>query len=401
MLRLDLLKELSLKTPSKIVMLVLDGLGGLPRPETGRTELETARTPNLDRLAQEGICGLTDPVGRGITPGSGPGHLGLFGYDPLQYTVGRGVLEALGIDFELREGDVAARGNFCTVDGNGLIADRRAGRISNDTNARLCEKLRGIVLDGVETHVVPVREHRFVLVFRGRDLEARVADTDPQREGQPPLEAVALESGSKATADLANQFVSGTLEVLRDEHPANMILLRGFSQHPSLPTMQDVYKLNPAAIASYPMYRGLAKLAGMIVLPTGTGLADEFGTLKSSYGEHDFFFIHVKKTDSSGEDGNFDDKVSVIEEVDRLLPRATELEPDVIVVTGDHSTPALLKGHSWHPVPILLHSRTCRPDGASEFSEAACTGGGLGRFPAAEIMPLAMAHALKLAKYGA
>lgn len=398
---LEFLGELAQQTSTKIVLLVLDGLGGLPRPDTGKTELETARTPNLDRLAAEGVCGVVDPVARGITPGSGPGHLGLFGYDPLQFTVGRGVLEALGIDFDLQKGDVAVRGNFCTVDAHGLVVDRRAGRITTETNRELCDKLSGIALDGIELHVVPVKEHRLVVVFRGDGLEADVADTDPQLVGKPPLAAVAHSPNARRTADLANDFISKARSVLADSHPANMVLLRGFSQHPDLPTMQEIYKLTPAAIASYPMYRGLAKLAGMKVLETGASVADEIETLEQRYGEHDFFFLHVKKTDSFGEDGNFDGKVAVLEEVDGLLPMITGLSPDVIVVTGDHSTPALLKGHSWHPVPILLHSGTCRCDSVADFSEGSCVGGGLGRFPAAEIMPLAMAHAQKLAKYGA
>jgi 2,3-bisphosphoglycerate-independent phosphoglycerate mutase len=401
MLSLEILGELAQQTPTKIVLLVLDGLGGLPRPETGKTELETARTPNLDRLAAGGVCGIVDPVARGITPGSGPGHLGLFGYDPLQFTVGRGVLEALGIDLDLQKGDVAVRGNFCTVDARGLVVDRRAGRITTETNHELCEKLSGIALDGVELHVVPVKEHRLVVVFRGDGLEADVADTDPQQVGKPPLAAVAHSPGARRTADLANDFISKARSVLADSHPANMVLLRGFSQHPDLPTMQEIYKLTPAAIASYPMYRGLAKLAGMKVLKTGANVADEIETLEQRYEEYDFFFLHVKKTDSFGEDGNFDGKVAVLEEVDELLPRITGLGPDVMVVTGDHSTPALLKGHSWHPVPILLHSGTCRRDSVADFSERSCVGGELGRFPATEIMPLAMAHAQKLAKYGA
>jgi 2,3-bisphosphoglycerate-independent phosphoglycerate mutase len=401
MLSLDQIKELSRQTPSRIVLLVIDGLGGLPGRETGKSELETARIPNLDGLAARGICGMVDPVGRGITPGSAPGHLGLFGYDPARYTVGRGILEALGIDFDIRAGDVAVRGNFCTVDKNGIVTDRRAGRISTGENSRLCKKLSSIRLDGAEVLVEPVKEHRFVLVFRGEGLTGDVSDTDPQQVAFAPLPARPHAARGQKVADLANEFVEKAARELADSQPANMVLLRGFSQHPELPTFEELYRLKPAAIASYPMYRGLAKLAGMKILETGATIRDEFDTLKQYFAEHDYFFVHVKRTDSSGEDGNFDVKVSVLEEVDGLLPRILELEPDVIVVSGDHSTPAVLKAHSWHPVPVVLYSKWCRPDGVKEFSERACASGGLGRFPAMEIMPLAMANALKLAKFGA
>jgi len=401
MLKLNQLKDLSRQSQTKIVLLVIDGLGGLPRPETGKTELETARTPNLDRLASQGICGVTDPVAQGITPGSAPGHLALFGYDPIEFAVGRGILEAIGIDFDLKKGDVAARGNFCTVGPKGIVVDRRAGRISTEENAELCKALSRIALSGVELFVVPVREHRFAAIFRGKGLSGDVSDSDPQQVGMAPLTVVPLLPTGDRMASLANEFVARAKSALADRHPANMILLRGFSQHPDLPSMVDTYKLNPAAIAAYPMYRGLAKLVGMKVLDTGSSIEDEFSTLRQRYGEHDFFFIHVKKTDSAGEDGNFDGKVTVLEEVDGLLPCITDLHPDVIVVTGDHSTPAMLKGHSWHPVPLILYSRWCRPDSVQQFGERACAAGGLGRFPAVEVMPLAMAHALKLAKYGA
>jgi 2,3-bisphosphoglycerate-independent phosphoglycerate mutase len=401
MLTLDQIRDLSRETPSKIVLLVFDGLGGLAREDTDKTELETAHTPNLDRLASEGICGMTDPVFPGITPGSAPGHLALFGYDPLEYTVGRGILEALGIDFPLEEGDVAARGNFCTVDSEGLIADRRAGRISTERCAELCQALSSISLKGARLHVVPVKEHRFALVLRGDGLLADVSDSDPQQTGMAPLPVAAHSPGAEKLAALVNEFAGKAREVLADRHPANMVLLRGFSRHPSLPTIGEIYRLNAAAIAAYPMYRGLAKLAGMRTLDTGTSVSEEFDTLAKHFHEFDFFFVHVKKTDSSGEDGDFDAKVHVLEEVDRLLPRITELEPDVIVVSGDHSTPSLLRGHSWHPVPTLIHSKWCRRDGVREFSESACGSGGLGRLPTTAIMTLAMANALKLAKYGA
>jgi len=401
MLSLEQLKEISRQSDSKIVLLVIDGLGGLPRPETGRTELETAHTPNLAELASKGTCGLIDPVSPGITPGSAPGHLALFGYDPVKYLVGRGILEALGIDFDLKKGDVAARGNFCTIDKKGLVTDRRAGRISTEENAKLCKKLSKIKLVGAEVLVAPVKEHRFLLVLRGEGLTGDASDSDPEQVGVAPLNVVAHSPKGKKTAKLANEFAARAKAALADSHPANMVLLRGFSQHPNLPTMSEIFKLNPAAIAAYPMYRGLAKLVGMKLLNTGATIEEEFDTLARHYTEHDFFFIHIKRTDSTGEDGNFDAKVQTLEEIDRFLPRITSLNPDVLIVTGDHSTPAMLKGHSWHPVPIVLYSKWCRADHVHEFGETACASGGLGRFPAVEVMPLAMANALKLTKFGA
>jgi 2,3-bisphosphoglycerate-independent phosphoglycerate mutase len=398
---LNLIKEISRPSPTKIVLLVIDGLGGLPHPKTGKTELETAKTPNLDRLASKGICGLADPVGMGITPGSTPGHLALFGYEPLKFNIGRGVVEAMGIDFDLKPGDIAARGNFCTADKNGLVTDRRAGRISTDKSTELCQLLGGLAIDGAKLFVRPVREHRFAVVFRGEGLAPEVSDSDPQQVGVAPMAVTALNPQADTMANIANQFVAQAKKTLAEHHPANMVLLRGFSQRPHLPTMGEVYKLKPAAIAVYPMYRGLARLVGMQVLETGAAVTEEFAILKQNYADYDFFFLHVKGTDSAGEDGDFDGKVRIIEDVDKALPTLTSLAPDVIVVTADHSTPALLKGHSWHPVPILLYSKWCRQDRVGEFSEQACISGGLGRFPATQIMPLAMAHALKLNKFGA
>jgi 2,3-bisphosphoglycerate-independent phosphoglycerate mutase len=398
---LELMKLLSMSSPSKIVLLVLDGLGGLPRPETGKTELETARIPNLDSLAGKGICGLIDPVAPGITPSSAPGHAALFGYDPLHSEIGRGVLEAVGIDFDLRPGDIAARGNFCTVDGKGKVTDRRAGRISTEKCTELCQQIDGMIVDNVAILVRPVREHRFVAVFRGGGLVEHVSESDPQQLGVAPLTIKALSPAAAKMASVANWFVDRARKTLETCHPANMILLRGFSQRPQFQTMEEIYKLKPASITVYPMYRGLARLVGMEALDTGKTFTSELRTLRENYDRFDFFFIHVKATDSAGEDGDFDRKVEVLEEVDGAMPELIDLNPEVIIVTGDHSTPALLKGHSWHPVPLLLSSPWCRPDGVTEFSESACVFGGLGRFPATEIMPLAMAHALKLSKFGA
>ncbi|MBA7654485.1 2,3-bisphosphoglycerate-independent phosphoglycerate mutase [subsurface metagenome] len=398
---LELIRGLSRPSPAKIVLLVIDGLGGLPHPRTGKTELETAKTPNLDKLAAAGICGMIDPISPGITPGSTPGHLALFGYDPLKFNIGRGVVEATGIDFDLKPGDIAARGNFCTVDKDGLITDRRAGRISTEKCAELCQLVNEMVIEGVKLSILPVREHRFVIVFRGKSLAPEVSDSDPQQVGVAPKAVSALNPKADLMAVVANKFVEQARAVLAKHHPANMVLLRGFSQRPNPPTMPEIYKLKPAAIAAYPMYRGLAKLVGMRVLNTGMTIAEEMTTLKENFSAYDFFFLHIKKTDSAGEDGDFERKVKLIEEADKSIPVLTGLKPEVIVVTGDHSTPATLKGHSWHPLPIVLCSEWCRRDRVGEFSESACISGGLGRFPATQIMPLAMAHALKLAKFGA
>ena len=398
---LELLKQISIQSESKIVLLVIDGLGGLPDSETGRTELETAKTPNLDALASKGICGLSTPVAPGITPGSGPGHLAIFGYDPIKFNLGRGILEAAGIDFNLKEQDVAARGNFATIDDEGNVSDRRAGRISTRENEELCRQLDGQQTDDGTTIIVrPIKEHRFLVVFRGQGLSSDVTDTDPQQTGVPAREASPLNNEAGKTARIVNRFVAEARKILSHQQ-ANMILLRGFSRYPQLPSMEEIYKLKPAAIAIYPMYRGLAKLVGMEVLEAGTKVGDEFRRAGREYRRFDFLFLHVKHADSQGEDGNFDRKVEVIEEVDRLLPIITGLEPDVFMVTGDHSTPAVLRGHSWHPVPFFLTSKWCRPDKVNEFSESACLYGGLGRFQALDIMPLAMANALKLRKFGA
>lgn len=398
------MRDLSVKTDSKIVLLVLDGLGGLPvEGSDGKTELEAAATPNFDDLAASSDLGLSRPIAAGVSAGSGPGHLALFGYDPIQYLVGRGVLSALGVGFELGENDLAARINFATLDEGGRISDRRAGRISSEKGAELVELLNeNVSLDDVEISIVHEKEYRAVVVFRGEDLTDTLTDTDPQRTGLEPLPVkptVGLH-GAERSASVANAFVEKANEVLADEHPANTVLLRGFGMHPALPSFEDTYKLDAAAIASYPMYKGLARLAGMDLLKEGEGIAGEFDTLKENWEDHDFFFVHIKPTDAAGEDGDFDRKRGVIEEVDSLLPTLLDLAPDALAVTGDHATPAKLKSHSWHGVPFLLHSPYTLPT-APSFGERACAGGALGAFPAEEIMGLLMGHALKLNRYGA
>jgi 2,3-bisphosphoglycerate-independent phosphoglycerate mutase len=397
----QLTRELHVKNNSKIIMLVADGLGGLPMEPGGKTELETARTPNLDRLAEQGVQGASIPVALGIAPGSGPGHLALFGYDPLKYVIGRGALEATGIGFALQAEDVAIRCNFCTLDKQGLIIDRRAGRISSDESAALVVKLRAVQVPGVEIFVEPVKEHRFVVVFRARGLGADVRDTDPQATGVPPLDPMANNSASQRTAEIAKEFLAQARRILADQPKANFHTMRGFAAKPDLPTYEEVYGLRAAAIAVYPMYKGLAQLVGMQVVGKSQTLDQQIDTLKQAWNDFDFFFLHFKYTDSTGEDGNFAAKVQRIEELDAAIPRMMQLQPQVFIVTGDHSTPAFLKSHSWHSVPTLLVSNCCRPDGLKQFSETNSARGGLGQFKAKYLMTLALANAGRLGKYGA
>ena len=395
------LKPLLLQTDSKIIVLVMDGLGGLPREPGGPTELEAARTPNMDALAAGGMLGLSVPIAPGVTPGSGPAHLSLFGYDPLDFVIGRGPLEAMGIGFDLRDKDVAARGNFCTLDAQGNVTDRRAGRIKDEEGQRLCGILSQIRLPGVELFVRPVKEHRWALILRGEGLSGDLSETDPGVLGRPAAHAEAHTPAAQHTAKLVNEFVAQAGRLLAHEHPANMVLLRGFAKHPGFPTFDQVYGLKAGAVAVYPMYRGLASLLGMQLLDTGPSIAEEFRAVADHWSEFNFFYIHIKKTDSMGEDGNFDGKVHVIEEADAALPVLTALKPEVLVITGDHSTPAAFQSHSWHPVPTLLASRWCRRESGTKFGESSCRTGTWGEFHATSIMPEALGHAGKLARFGA
>lgn len=395
-----LIEQLAVVTGSKIVLLVIDGLSGIP-DKSGKTELETANIPNLDALARDSICGITDPIAPGITPGSGPAHLSLFGYDPLEHKIGRGLLEALGIDFPLEPGDLAVRGNLATMDKNGRISDRRAGRIPTEENIKICKLLEGIEISGIKVFVKPVKEHRVVIIFRGKGLDDALSETDPQREGLTPLPVKPMGPLAAETTGIVNRFIEEVKKRLASSFPANMILLRGFAKNQSLPSFYERYKLKAAAIANYPMYRGLARLAGMEILSVEGSLCDEFDCLRKNLDRYDFFYIHVKYTDTAGEDGNFGKKVSILEEVDSYIPCLLELNHDVLIVTGDHSTPSILKGHSWHSVPIILHGRYTGSDDVVRFSEKECAKGGIGRILAMQVMPLAMANALKLTKYGA
>ncbi len=397
----ELVRGLVVKNEAKIVMLVADGLGGLPIEPGGPTELEAAKTPNLDALARRGVSGSMTMIAPGITPGSGPGHLGLFGYDPVKCLIGRGALEATGVGFKLGPHDVAVRCNFCTLDAAGNITDRRAGRIASEESAPLAIKLRAVKIPRVEVFVEPVKEHRFVVIFRGEGLGGNVADTDPQRTGVPPLDPVAHDPESQWTAEVAKQFVAAARGLLAGQPKANGLTLRGFSAAPHLRGYEEVYGLKAAAIAVYPMYKGLAQLVGMEIVGRPGTLAEEIDVLEQAWQDYDFFFVHFKYTDSRGEDGNFAEKVKMIEQFDAVVPRIMALKPTVLVVTGNHSTPAAMKGHSWHPVPVLLVADTCRPDGCRSFGEKEALRGGLGQFPAICLMPLALAHAERLGKFGA
>lgn len=403
MANFDLMHMLNEPNESKIVLLVLDGLGGLPIEQDGPTELEAANTPVMDRLAQEGTLGQLIPVRRGLTPGSGPAHLALFGYEPVTYNTGRGVIEAAGIGMEVKPGDVAARGNFCTIDETGRISDRRAGRISSQEAQPLVEKLQTIDLREVDSEVRVLREYRLGLVLRGDDLYPNISETDPLEVGKEPLPATPLDQESERAAELVNRWIGQARELLADQPKANALTLRGFSTDPDLPKFEEIYGLNAACVAVYPMYRGVSRLVGMQVLDfEGESPTDEIETVAQAWKEHDYFFVHIKKTDSLGEDGAFDKKAEYIEAVDKTLDRLLSLEPSVLAITGDHSTPAKMRYHSWHPVPLLLWAPVShRQDDQRIFGERACAHGGLGTLPSADLMPIMMAHAGRLQKFGA
>ncbi|EKF49301.1 cofactor-independent phosphoglycerate mutase [Thermosipho africanus H17ap60334] len=399
--RQKVISELISPNTSKIVLLVMDGIGDIPNEE-GLTPLQKANTPNLDALAKKSDLGQTIPVLPGITPGSGPGHLGLFGYDPLKYQIGRGILEALGINVEVGENDLVARGNFATIDGD-IIVDRRAGRPSSEESAKVVEILNENIkeIEDVKITFYPGKEHRFVVKLTGEGLMDKLEDADPQKEGKPIKYTKALDESSKKSERIVNILLDKIKEVLKDQPKMNFALLRGFSKHPDMPKFGDVFKLKPAAVAVYPMYKGLAKLVGMEVVEAGQTIEDEFNTVKKLWNEYDFFYVHIKKTDSYGEDGNFDSKVKVIEEVDKFLPILLELNPDVLIVTGDHSTPCVMKGHSFHPVPLMIYAKNTRRGLSKLFNEFECARGSLGTIHAVDVMPLALAYAGRLEKYGA
>tara|TARA_Y100000590_G_scaffold439255_1_gene563074 strand:- start:529 stop:1737 length:1209 start_codon:yes stop_codon:yes gene_type:complete len=397
----ELTSSLTLQTDARVVLFVLDGLGGLPHPKLGLTELEAARTPNLDELASNGVTGLSVPVVPGVSPGSGPGHLALFGYDPVSSNIGRGALSALGIGFNLNSSDLAVRLNFCTLDDSNNVIDRRAGRISTEHNKQLIKELSGIVIDNGKIELATESQHRAVLVLRDGDFCADVQETDPQQTGVPPLRPEPLCKDAESTSVALCQFLQGVEDLIGDMTPANFVLMRGYSGLPDLKPMGDLYKISPACAAAYPMYRGLAKAAGMAVLEAGDTLIDGVNTICSKWTDHDFFFLHYKDPDARGEDGDFDGKVASIEQADSVIPDIMNMCPSAIVITGDHSTPANLGQHSWHPVPFLISSKWCVPDNVSGFGERSCMSGGLGTFSATDTMRLLLSHAGRMKKFGA
>lgn len=396
-------EELAIDGGGKIIYVILDGVGGMQDPKKGLTELEAAHTPHLDELAKESSTGMLDIIGPGITPGSGPGHLSLFGYDPLAHNIGRGVFSALGIDFNLQAGDVAARMNFATLDETGKIQDRRAGRIETSVNEYLCEKIRqNLDLDDIDYFLRTVSEHRAVLILRGKGLYGSIKDTDPQEEGLKPLDPIPLDDRSWETARIVKTFIDQVRDILTDEEPANMILMRGFDTFHRVPSLKERFKLKGLCIADYPMYRGVSRFLGLEALPPPGGIENEFNCLADHYGpSHDFYFLHIKHTDKAGEDGDFDKKVGCIEEIDRYIPLVLKLNPDVLVVTGDHSTPAAMAKHSWHSVPFLIRAKTARIDPVDRFNELSCLHGSLGQRKALDLIGLALAHAGRLKKFGA
>lgn len=395
------LRPLIQAADTKIVLVVMDGLGGYADADHA-TELEEADTPNLDAVARDGVTGLVEPVGPGITPGSGPGHLALFGYDPLDYELGRGALSAAGLEFALEPGDVAARGNLCTLDATGVIADRRAGRVPDEVASALVERLQAEVsLEGADVFFRHEREHRVLVVLRGAELDSRVTDTDPQHEGAAPLEPQPTDPAAKRTAELVAELDAQVRRVLAGEAKANGLLLRGFDTLRELPGFQERYGLSAGAVAVYPMYRGISHLLGMSVLGRPGGLDDQLGILSDSWGDFDYFFFHHKPTDSAGEDGDRARKVAAVEALDAAIPALRDLGPDVLVVTGDHSTPTQMAAHSWHPVPVVLWSERCGRDEVERFGERWCRAGGLGLRPTKDLMPIMLANAGRLAKYGA
>ena len=402
MIDFQYLSSIRKQTDSKIVMIVVDGLGGMTDPSTGQSELEAAKLPNLDKLASISSCGVSTPVLPGITPGSGPGHMALFGYNPIKYLLGRGVLEGLGIGAPIGKGDVAARGNFCLLGEDGKIIDRRAGRITTEECVELVELLKQIEIPGFGIEIHPVMDYRFVLVFKGETSSPDVSETDPQITGVTSMISNPTSERGTGTALAVNLFTQRSAEILREHNgSANGILLRGFSNIPELPHFGASYALNPAAIAAYPMYRGVAGLLGMDVLKSNQTFEDEIKTLEANYSKnYDYFFLHYKPADSAGEDGNFAQKVAMLEEFDSQLERVLKLEPDVLVVCGDHSTPSYIASHSWHPVPFLISSNLSQGRVGAKFTENSCQDGSIGSIRAEELMLLVLSHADKLNKFG-
>jgi 2,3-bisphosphoglycerate-independent phosphoglycerate mutase len=402
-----LYSELTLKPTAKMALVVMDGVGDIAiKKYNYMTPLEAARTPNLDALCRDSIQGRLTPVAPGVTPGSGPGHLALFGYDPIEFQVGRGVIEALGLGLELKAGDVAARANFCTLDAKGIVTDRRAGRIPTSVCEELCALMAKKIkkIGDCEVIIKPGKEHRFVVVFRGKGLEGPMTDADPHREGLTIPKSMPVDPKSakaKKVAKLIEEFYKLALPVLAGKQPANGFLMRGIAHQPEIPMFEDRYKMKAACIAVYPMYKGLAQLVGMTKIEGPQTIAEQFKRYKAEYDNYDFFFIHFKYTDKFGEDGNYEAKKKAIEDFDAALPILLEKRPDVIAITGDHSTPAPMKGHSWHPQPVLLTSAISGSDKLERFTETGANQGSLGVMEGKYLLRHMQANAMQFDKFGA
>ncbi len=400
MISAETYQQLARSGTGKLVLLVIDGLGGLAHPQTGLTELEAARTPNLDALAAEAATGLSVPIGPGITPGSGPGHLALFGYDPIASNIGRGALSAIGIGLGLGPGDLGVRLNFCSLDADGNVADRRAGRIPSRLNRELVAELSGHDI-GCPYDLATESAHRAVLVLRGQGFSDQVRETDPQAVGVPPPAPDPLAEDATETSAVLARFLEVVTERIGSRAPANFVLMRGYATRPQLAPMRETWSIRGACSASYPMYKGLAAIAGMEILDTGDTFPGQLQAVADAWSEYDFFFVHYKPSDAAGEDGDWEGKARAIEEVDAALPQLLALGPAAIAVTGDHSTPAALRQHSWHPVPLLIAGEQALPDRVESFGERACATGGLGHLPARAVLPTLLATAGRLVKFGA
>ena len=407
--RIDILKELVEKNDSKILLVVLDGLGDIPSID-GKTPLEAAKTPNLDKLSKESALGMHIPVLPGITPGSGPGHLSIFGYNPLKYKIGRGILEALGVGLEVTKNDICIRANYAKVeekDGKLIVNDRRAGRLSTEENKKLTEKITKEIeeINGVKIFMKSGIEYRLAILLRfnekvNEDM-CNILETDPQNEGKEVISPEPLSEKAKIVSEILKEFLLRVREIIKNEK-GNYLLLRGYSTPPIIPNFSEIYKLKSLSIATYPMYKGLTKLIGMeTVKVDGFSIKDEIDVLRKNYKNFDFIYLHIKKTDSYGEDGDFMNKLKVIEEFDSYLPEILSLNFDVLCITGDHSTPTIMKSHSFHPVPLLIHSPFVFKGLSERFTEKDCLKGELGTIKGEDIISLLLAHSKKLKKYGA
>ncbi len=398
----------------KGILIVCDGLGDLR--EKGKTPLQAAKTPNMDRLAEHGACGLMHTIGRGIIPGSDTAHLQLFGYSTEKYYTGRGTFEALGVGIELEEGDVAFRCNFATVDEKMKILDRRAGRISTSFAKKLEQDFQNIEIDGAKVIFKASVEHRGALVLRGKGLSHKVGDTDPHSLTRllvsKPLEGT---PEAKKTAKILNEFTKLSHEKLNSnplnegrELPANILLSRGPGIFSKAPPMEEKFGIRSACVAGGALYKGVAKFVGMDILKvkgaTGakdTDLNSKADAVVSALNEYDFVFLHIKATDSFSHDGDFGGKKKFIEKIDsEVLPKLMETGAN-IMITGDHTTPCRIGDHSSHPTPFLMNGELVRHDDIKKFDEFSCANGSLGHLFGKDVMNMMVSLMGKAHIYGA